>query len=109
MTDENVSWEELRERIQRLDAEGDMRGAFEDAKGRIPLEKQRIEAMVEATISDHVDEQHLRQAVAVGAQPAVRVSDENPELLEVFLVHPDQDPLGPLGSFPISAVMVSEN
>ncbi len=85
MNDEN-SWDELRERLRRFVADtepGDLRRMHDDA---VPLERERMMALVEQVLTGHPEESQLRTILDLGGFPVFKVSDER---IEVYLGHVD--------------------
>ena len=90
MNDEN-SWDELRERLRRFVADSEPGDLWRMHDEAVPLERERMMALVEQVLTGHPEESQLRTILDLGGFPVFKVSDER---IEVYLGHVDGEAAG---------------
>jgi hypothetical protein len=77
-----------------------------DNHDKIPLEAERLAALIEQVIDGHPHEETIRKAIELGAQPALVLPEPDEEqLIRVHIPAPDGDLHDAIGEFPVSLAL----
>ncbi len=76
---------------------------------KIPIDKTLIEAMYEAVLTGHPDEENLRALLEEDYILALSENPEDPDEFLVYMLTPDRENAMLIGAFPVSDVMPNQN